>query len=359
MRLARRLARLRLAAGQLGCLGRTDPPRRVIRGGNLLLGVLPVADPRYTVKVDYVTFRSQSEVLKLVDLMRPLFAWAGCLSIGYVKGIDGFKTGAELLLEGARVGRMDWGGECMRGWVRVQIEGVGCDWVDWRELGSIREVAQLRRCDPCVTFWDGSVTHESVLAAIDAGGHVGERGGRPPAVDVVGPHGDPWRGRTVYVARPGKGKSKPLKHMRGYEKGLKTLADERRIPEVGTDPSTVLVEGVPARDVYRLEVEYNATEGPLPWDMCVRPLAYWRGAYPMLAALLPGQDEVVRAPAKPARSAALEVALETCRQQWGPALYTALQAYGGDIGAVFDKICGVSHSERLVRAGALLIGVDE
>lgn len=83
------------------------------------------------------------------------------------------------------------------------------------------------------------------------------------------------------------------------------------------------------------------------------PLGYWRGAYPFLASILPGDKVPLSAPEKLPQVADLEVALRNIRRQFGAVLYTALVAHGGDIGAVFDKVCGTEHSERLVRAGAM------
>jgi hypothetical protein len=51
----------------------------------------------------------------------------------------------------------------------------------------------------------------------------------------------------------------------------------------------------------------------------------------------------------------MAAALENCRVQFGPTLYTALMAYGGDMTAIWDKIVGDHHSLPLVEAGVLLV----
>jgi DNA relaxase NicK len=312
--------------------------------------VSDAASRPWLAKVDYLVFRSQDEPRDLVETMRPLFTWTGLpLHLDPTSGHHGYRQGGELLLGGARIGRMDWGGETMRGWVRVDIPGQGCGFIDWTKMPEVTMHGELRRCDPCVTFYDGSVTHEMVLQAYRDGGFLQGRGGRPPKCRRIEPEGDPWAGRTIYVGTRGG-----FKFLRAYEKGLEVLEGEKRKP-APDDAAVPLVDGWPARDVYRLEVEFHA-EGrvSLPWAMLGDPLGYWRGAYPFLALLLPGEKVPLSAPEKLPKVADLEVALANIRRQFGSVLYTALVAHAGDIGAVFDKVCGTQHSERLVRAGAMI-----
>jgi DNA relaxase NicK len=299
--------------------------------------------------------RSKREVLEIFEAVEKLFAWTGeAFTLGeYGKGKDGYTTGAEFLLSGARVGRMDWGGAVMREWVRVVIEGTGCGYVEWADSGPLVAIAQLRRCDPCVTWFDGSMTHERVQAAYHAGGFKGQ--GRPPRARIVMSDGDPWAGRSYYVGAPDKGQGKPFKFARCYEKGLQVLKLEGRVPTADADPTLVLVDGHPARDVYRIEVEFNAQDSvPLPWDMVRQPLAYWRGAYPWLASIIAGSERYLCEPSRPLPGTDLARALEHVRTQFGEVLYTALQLADGDMGAVMAAILGTRHSERMVRAGALL-----
>jgi DNA relaxase NicK len=313
---------------------------------------------RFLVKVDYLQCRSKLEPLEVLAVLADLCAWTGYrLEMRPGKGMHGYRQGAELLLgglEGARIGRMDWGGDQMADWLMVDIGGQGCGYLDWGRIDKLAAVSQLRRCDPCVTFYDGSVTHDTVIEAFNAGGLTGRAGGRPPACRVLQAIGDPWCGRTVYVGSRGG-----FKMLRAYDKGLEVLSSEKRKPGPDVDPSTVLVDGWPARDVYRIEVEFRAQgRVPLPWAMASEPLGYWRGAYPWLASLLPGLAVPLAVPQKVQALAEVDAMLATIKHQYGAIIFTACAAHGGDIGAVFSKICGHQHSERLLRAGALL-GCDD
>jgi hypothetical protein len=51
----------------------------------------------------------------------------------------------------------------------------------------------------------------------------------------------------------------------------------------------------------------------------------------------------------------LKAALENCRIQFGPTIFTAMMAYNGDITAVWDKIVGTHHNPALLEAGVLLV----
>jgi DNA relaxase NicK len=308
-------------------------------------------------KVDYLQCRSRAEVPEVLQAVSALFAWTGEeFGTGPIeRGKDGYVCGWELRLGGARVGRMDWGGEVMREWVRVVIEGTGCGYVEWRDSGSLQAIAQLRRCDPCVTFYDGSVTHERVQAAYRAGGFKCPGPGRPPKARIVMSDGDPWAGRTFYVGAPDKGQQKPHKFARCYEKGLEVLKREGRVPKADADPTSAFVDGWPARDVYRIEVEFNAQgHVGLNWSMVHDPVGFWRGAYPWLGQLLPGVERWACAPSRPAPGNDLDRLLEHIKVQFGPALFTAVFLAGGDMGAVMARVMGDRHCERLVRAGVLL-----
>ena len=51
------------------------------------------------------------------------------------------------------------------GWVRVDIPGKGCEWVqDWCATDAVESLtsAQIRRLDIALTTWDGEVTHDRV-----------------------------------------------------------------------------------------------------------------------------------------------------------------------------------------------------
>jgi hypothetical protein len=47
--------------------------------------------------------------------------------------------------------------------------------------------------------------------------------------------------------------------------------------------------------------------------------------------------------------------LEIIRAQYGSTLFTALVAHHGDIGAVWEKIIGTKHNQRLLEEGVLLV----
>ena len=94
----------------------------------------------------------------------------------------------------------------------------------------------------------------------------------------------------------------------------------------------------------------------IPWDVVERRDQYFAGAYPFCADVLPGiePDILKRRPEREAQTS-LSAALENCRVQFGPTLFTALHAYHGDMTTVWEKIIGYGHNQALIEAGVLLV----
>ena len=263
------------------------------------------------------------------------------------RGIMGFQQGATISIADMPIGRIDYGGESQRGWVRVDITGKGCEWVqDWEGMEPVEALpsAQLRRLDIALTTWDGQVTHEQVVAAHTAGRFTIRR---PPKLQQI-LSSDPRAGRTCYIGE----RERSDKFMRCYEKGFELAAKYAgRLPGEITH-----IDGKRIEDIYRCEVEFKATGTEIPWEVIERRDQYFAGAYPFCGDVLPGVDSdiLMRRPQR-APQIDLQAALDNCRIQYGATLYTALRAYGGDLTAVWDKIVGDHHSESLIEAGVLLV----
>jgi DNA relaxase NicK len=238
------------------------------------------------------------------------------------------------------IGRVDYGGASQRGWARWNLPGRGCEVVaDWDALEAVERLpgAEIRRLDIALTTWRREVSHESVEAAHASGGF--QTRGRPPAMQTI-VSTDPRAGRTCYV-----GKRKSDKCLRGYEKGFEVAAKYGSL-------NLSHIDGFPLEDIYRLEVELKAEGTVIPWECIERRDHYFGGSYPYLAHLLPGveSDILMRRPERAPQSE-LSAALANVRIQYGATLYTALVAYHGDIGRVWEQIVGSKHSQALLEAG--------
>ena len=299
--------------------------------------------------VDWFRFRVNAEPRDILEALRPAYGHLGeHLSFSFLeRGILGFKKACTINVGDMPLGRIDYGGESQRDWVRVDIGGKGCQWLqDWSETGRIEELesAQLRRLDIALTTWDGEISHDMVVNAHSAGRFT--TGGRPPALQQV-TSSDPRAGKTCYI-----GKRESDKFMRCYEKGFE-MASKYPMPVVG---HITKFDGKAVEDIYRCEVEFKATGTDIPWEVIERRDQYFAGAYPFCADVLPGieADILMR---RPQREPQLDLmaALENCRVQFGPTLFTALAAYHGDMTAVWDKVIGHQHNQRLVEAGVLMV----
>lgn len=261
-------------------------------------------------------------------------------------GWQGYQSSDSILFGDVPVGLMAYGGQQQRDWVHVSITGKGLHWMGdydaalpfFRDLDGY----SLRRADIALTATDGSLTHEGVLKGYDDGGF--KLSGRPPGLRQVLP-ADPREGRTIYI-----GSRERDKYVRAYEKGYELLSG---LP-VGLRDSCTSIDGHRPEDIYRIELELKPKTCPLPADLIERRDQYFSGAYPYLQQVLQVEPELLQI--KPEKLAALdlEVALSNLRHQWGSTLFTALIAHQGDIGAVWDKVCGDHHNERLLAAGVLL-----
>lgn len=300
--------------------------------------------------LDWFRFRAQAEPRDILQAMRPMFGTlADSLSFGeFGRGLQGYKHSVKITAHDLALGRMDYGGDSQRGWVRVDLPGSACAWVqDWGAVAEVERLpsAEPRRLDIALTTWAGEVSHDSVVQAHKVGRFTTR--GRPPNLQTI-EHSDPRRGRTCYI-----GDRKSEKFLRAYEKGFE-LAGKAKLPEPMREGITH-IDGFKVEDIYRVELELKADSNPIPWDVVERRDQYFAGAYPFCADILPNiePDILQRRPERAAQSD-LAVALQNVRIQYGATLFTALKAYHGDIGAVWEKIVGDKDNRDLLEAGVLL-----
>jgi phage replication initiation protein len=257
-------------------------------------------------------------------------------------GWMGYASSADLRLANMNAGMLAWGGEHQRGWVHVSLTGRGCDWVrDWdvaQDCLESLDAWEPRRVDIALDTFERESSHEAVLSAYRSGGFT-TRGRPPKLMQVIGE--DPSQGRTIYV-----GTRTSDKFLRCYEKG-RQLAESQGITHI---------DGVAVADWYRVELELKAKDCALPADIIDRRDQYLAGSYPYLQTLLADvQPEILVNTRVRAPQIDLADALAHIRTQYGRTLFTALTAYGGDIGAVWEKIVAREHNTDLLRAGVLLV----
>jgi DNA relaxase NicK len=299
--------------------------------------------------IDWLGFRSQTEPRDIIEAMRPMYGAEGhLLNLKHLDhGSMGFQQAAQICISQMPIGRMDFGGESQRGWVKTAVTGKGCEWVrDWEAVQSVEELpqAQIRRLDIALTTWSGEVTHDSVVRAHTNGKFTTK--GRPPVLQQV-TSSDLRAGRTCYVGK----REKSDKFMRCYEKGFEMLSRIKRLPGECTH-----IDGFKVEDIYRCEVELKASNTDIPWEVIERRDQYFAGSYPFCADILPNVEADILQ-RRPQREPQLDlaVALENCRIQFGPTIYTALMAYQGDMTAVWQKIIGDHHNQSLIEAGVMLV----
>lgn len=301
--------------------------------------------------IDWLRFRAQAEPRDVLQGLKTMFPDVGkWLHLNHLDhGVMGFQQGAQILAADMVVGRMDFGGESQRGWVRSDISGKGCELMNFEDVSSLEDLpkSQIRRLDVALTTWDGEVGHDQVVKAHQEGRFI-TRGRGPVLTQITS--SDERAGRTCYIGK----REKSDKFARCYEKGFEMLAKTGRLPGVCTH-----IDGHRVEDIYRCEVELKAANTEIPWEVIERRDQYFAGAYPFFGDVLPGieADILMRRPERE-KQAFLADALRNACIQFGPTFYTALMAYHGDMTAVWDKIVGDHHCQSLIEAGVLLVEHD-
>lgn len=312
--------------------------------------------------IDWLTFRTRSNPWEVLEALRPIFGTVGeMLDIRTgIKGKDGWVQAAEITIPDHTLGRIDYAGASQNGWVRVNIYGEGCGWVqDWASaecLVDTLQEAEIKRLDIALTTYQGEVSDAMVEAAYLAG--MFTCGGRPPKMkSILG--SDPTDGRTRYI-----GKRENHKFLRCYEKGwemLSKLPDEFG-PIRKAEINGLVMDGVGAVDpakVYRVELELKDVDKFIPWTAIGRRDDVFAGSYPFCAGLLPGVPHwtMTELPSfKP--KADLAKAISNVFRSYGKTIKAAHLAYGGDQAAllqVFNAICAAEPSPRLVDSGVLTV----
>jgi len=301
--------------------------------------------------IDWLAFRCQDNPFKVLAALTPIWGTAGdlvTLQTG-MSGKDGWLHGANLVLAGDVVlGRIDYGGESQRGWVRVNLSGTGCEWVqNWPAVVDLQNVltqASIKRLDIALTTYNGEVTDLRILEAHQSGQFTA--GGRPPVMTHIGST-DPRAGRTRYI-----GSRKSHKFLRCYEKGFELLKDMPRSQRDSvTDIGGHLVE-----NIYRVELELKDVDKLIPWEAISGRDSIFASAYPFCAELLPNLPiwRMANLPDFKAR-ASIDTAADNCRTSYGRTLRALLMVNRGDKAATLDMVLAAQPSDRLVESGALTI----
>ena len=122
--------------------------------------------------IDWLRFRTRTNPFDVTEALRASFGTCGDL-VQFkpgLKGQDGWLRAGELSMAGdVSLGRIDYEGDSQRGWVRVNITGEGCGWVqDWSAVEGLRDrlaEPEIKRLDIALTTYGGEVTHDRVIDA--------------------------------------------------------------------------------------------------------------------------------------------------------------------------------------------------
>ena len=312
--------------------------------------------------IDWLKFRSKLNHFDLLERIRPAFGSVGeMLEIRTgAKARDGWTHAAEIFIPDHPIARIDYGGDSQRDWVRFDMPGSGCAWVqDWGHIERVfSEVleSEITRLDIAFTTSDPSVVCDAkVVEAFESGRF--RCGGRPPAMRSI-VNSDPTAGKTRYI-----GKRENHKFLRCYEKGWEMFKDLPDSAEFLRKPGVKVAMDhmgmVNVQDVYRVELELKNVDKYIPWAAIGRRDDVFAGAYPFCAQLLPDAPHWVmqELPSFKPRAALLE-ALANAFRSYGGTWKAAHLAYGGDDVALLrlaKEMLATEPSRHLVDSGVLTV----
>lgn len=276
---------------------------------------------------------------------------------------DGWTFAAEIVIPDHVIAHIDYGGDSQRDWVRFDMPGSGCEWVqDWGHFDTFADLvpeSEISRIDIAFTTSDPSVVSDSkVVAAHEAGKF--KCGGRPPEMRSV-VSTDIRAGRTRYI-----GNRKSHKFLRCYEKGwemFKDLPDDHRFMlKPGVQVAFDNLGMVNVQDLYRVELELKNVDKYIPWTVIGRRDDVFAGSYPFCADLLPEAPHWVmqELPSFKPRADLLK-ALSNAYRSYGGTLKAAHMAYGGTDEAalrLFKSLMAAEPSRHLVESGVLTVDHD-
>lgn len=298
---------------------------------------------------------------ELLELVRPAFGTVGeMLEIRTgAKPRDGWTHAAEISIPDHVIAHIDYGGTSQRDWVRFDMPGSGCEWVQsWQVFERFDSIAdcEISRIDIAFTTSDPSVVCDAkVVEAFEAGKFC--CGGRPPAMKSL-VSSDACAGKTRYI-----GKRENHKFLRCYEKGwemFKDLPDHAEfLRKPGVQVAVDHLGLVAVQDLYRVELELKNVDKFIPWAVIGRRDDVFAGSYPFCAELLPDAPHWVmqEIPSFKPRAALLK-AMGNAFRSYGGTWKAAHLAYGGDDAALLrlaKEMLAAEPSRHLVEKGVLTV----
>ena len=242
----------------------------------------------------------------LLSYLRPAFGNIP-LTINADGGLFGFKEQYRVFAhtEGMRrqIGSISKGGESQAGRWLIVFSGVGCSMIDdWVQFVRLIKVLSPRvtRLDIAVDLPKGEYSVDDAVSMYQKKEFAVR--GRNPGTRLAGDWLQGTGGRTLYVGNAQNGKM-----LRVYERGIK--------------------QGDPGSPAVRFEVQFTNRDRVIPLRVLLASDAYFAGAYPPLAKILPVAALPIATKRKEAvRSIAQR--LRHLKQSYGRTIDQALSAAG-------------------------------
>lgn len=319
------------------------------------------SDVEQKTKIDWLAYTVKSELSSVFYALE--WVYPGVAFQPHHKGMKGFKSAAQIVLDGVQLGLIGYGAS--HGRIYVSITGVGVRGFRDAHIGfffdylSLVDVGgRLSRLDICFDMYHGERTYEHAVWAYENGHFKQSKGGRQPQSQTIGVVRDGCNmGRTLYVGKRGG-----FVMARIYEKGLEVFAN---MPEDLLAASTIRelqmahdagVDAVPFQSDkwLRVEVEFSdqGKDQRLPLEMLLLRDQYFVGAYPYCSDVLGAGDGRRPKSCKSEEEVSVASLIGHARRSYGSLIHS-MREMGFSESEVVNRLSNGRNNSKLVRSGAL------
>lgn len=317
----------------------------------------PLLIPQQQTLIDWLSFTALETVSILEQFTTILIPDVKIFTLKH--GQPGYKFTKEINLNGQAIGRLAYGANHGRNLFTLTGKGTAkIQWEIFLQYYQILTEPKFSRIDIAKDFFNGEVSHESVLQNYENGNFTPAKSPKKPSINIIS-GSDGYgnnKGRTVNI-----GNKKSSKFIRCYEKGLeqfakifdKTPDEEKPNPRHLSCFDLSINHGdTPLLNWYRLEVQYGNADRELSSDMIINRDEYFSGAYPYCKEVL--EMTTGKTPPRIPNNTECDIELmfKHMSDQYG-SFITTMISMGMTPEDIVRKVANGKQSQRIIKTGAL------
>jgi len=272
------------------------------------------------------------------------------------KGFLGYPESDAIFLSGVQIGMIGFGAK--HGKNLVSLTGAAMSRLDVSEYSLVFEMLQaieatITRVDLALDVFDGSLSFDSCMKALDAGLMRAALGGKQPEHKIyqsVGAGGVNL-GRTLYIGKAGGSVMG-----RFYEKGLEQFSKlPEHVKESVSDFATYQLDLPNGQKVdclkwFRAEIQLKNVDKVLEHDIFLNTDRYFAGAYKYCNVILPTGETLRPVSIVPSGLVSLEKLIGHCKKSYGKLIHD-LKKFGFTDAEIIEIVDAGESNQRLLASG--------